>query len=276
MIAFSTEYGVHWGISQDGPPALNSLRVLANGGDTSSHFLDALQKYPEFMRACGILSTITSRNQDHLVEIAAWFRDLGFLSWDWSLFQPIGMGREDEQMHGFDTTRLVAAWSRLFDAVESGAFDGFEVQPITDYVRNFLHGGGSNMCMRRECGAARDLLSISSDGSIEACDCIDRKGPLANLGLVQIDNPRSLEEARESPKAKLIRSRDVTQLQCGSCIWLSVCGGTCMAHAGSVQGLWEVQCRLAMNAFPRIATAMVYETGLRRYWRSVSGSRRHD
>ncbi len=270
MVDFSTEHRLNWGISIDGPASINDrFRVLADGDGTYGDFERALREFPEFVRNCGILTTVTANNQDQLLMIARHFRDLGFTTWDWSLFQAIGAARGQCDRFGFSIERVVSSWNRLFDAVEGGEFAGFQVKPLTDYLHNFILGPGSNMCMRQNCGAARDLLSVSSDGSIEACDCIDRKGPLGNLGLVQIGTSTSLQRALVSEKAQMIRSREVKTGMCGECIWLPLCGGTCLAHAGSLHGVYDTQCRLAMNAFQRIATSIAESDNLRRYWNSL-------
>lgn len=270
MVDFSTEHRLNWGISDDGPAWMNDrFRVLANGNGTYGDFERALREFPEFVRNCGILTTVTASNEDQLLMVARHFRDLGFTSWDWSLFQAIGAARGQRDLFGFSIDRVVSSWNQLFDAVERGEFTGFQVKPLTDYLHNFILGPGSNMCMRQNCGAARDLLSVSSDGTIEACDCIDRKGPLGNLGLVQIGTSASLQRALNSEKAQMIRSREVKTGVCGECVWLPVCGGTCLAHAGSLHGIYESQCRLAMNAFQRIATSIAESDNLRRYWNSL-------
>lgn len=272
MVEFSLQHGISWGVSLDGPPDLNDrFRILSDGGGTYRHFEMALEKFPDFVRGCGVLSTITSHNQDKLLEIARHFRDLGMPNWDWSLFQPIGRARENEEDFAFSTDRVIESWHQLFQAVEAGEFDGFGVSPIVDYLQNFVTGPGPNMCLRKSCGAARDLLSISSDGTIEACDCIDRQGPLAGLGLVQIETGDSLRRARESELAEHIRSRNVETGQCGECIWYAICGGTCLAHAKSINGISENQCRISMTAFTCIAESVAKSDALKRYWNTVVG-----
>jgi uncharacterized protein len=272
MVEFFTEHRVRWGISLDGPPEFNDkFRVLHDGTGTYDRFARALEEYPDFVRRnCAILSTITANNDRHLLTIARHFRDLGMASWNWSLFQPIGQGRGKESIFSFSIERLLDSWNELFDAVEDGEFDGMRIGPVSLYLENFLRGPGGNMCMKKDCGAGRDLLSVSSDGTIHACDCIDMKGPYANLGLLQIGGDRSLENARSSDRAKLIRSRDVTVGQCRTCPWLAVCGGTCMAHAHELNGIWGDQCEIAMMAFSRIATSLGEGDALRRYWDSLS------
>lgn len=274
MVDFFQAHKVHWGISLDGPPEFNDkFRVMRNGAGTYHYFEKALKQYPDFVRSCGVMSVITSRNDSQLLTIARHFRDLGMPSWDWSLFYPIGQGRLNAELFQFDTDRLLESWDELFEAIEQGEFDGMKVAPVTSYLENFLLGPGRNMCMKRECGAGRDLLSVSSDGTIQACDCIDPKGPYADLGLVQIGESDSLRKARESDTAQLIRSRDMSIGQCRSCPWFAVCGGTCMAHAPGLNDRWEPQCKLAMLAFSRIATSLAESDDLRRYWQSLPGQK---
>jgi uncharacterized protein len=265
IVAFSLENNIEWGISLDGPRQVNDhFRVTHNGKGSYYFFERALARYPEFVRRCGVLSTITSANDGCLLEIARYFRDIGMPSWDWSLFQGTGRGRE-KNLFTFDIERLLGSWSELFDAVVAGEFDGFPVMPVKKYLDNFLFAPGGNMCMRPECGAARDLLSVSYDGVIEACDCIDPNGPLANLGNLSMN---TFAEARQSPTAHRIRSRDLHALACGDCIWLGVCGGTCMAHAGDIQSVWSDGCALSMLAFDRISRSLADDDRLFAYWAS--------
>jgi uncharacterized protein len=266
VVDFSNEHDIAWGVSLDGPAELNDRwRVTPRGAGTYERFLDALTRFPDFVRQCGVMTTVTAATHDKLLAIARHFRDLGMAGWDWSLFQPIGRGREGARFT-FDIDILLASWAELFDAVEAGDFQGFPIGPVKKYLDNFLMGPGGNMCMRGECGAARDLLSISADGTVEACDCIDPSGPMGGLGNA---NVASLAAARSSGVATAIRSRDVQHLACGDCAWFGVCGGTCMAHAGSVDTVWEAGCALALLAFDRISHSIVRSGALRSWWDSL-------
>jgi uncharacterized protein len=211
------------------------------------------------------MSTITAANQGRLLELARHFRDLGMKSWDWSLFQPTGRGREGQAQFTLDPASLTAAWAELFDAVEGGEFDGFPVLPVKTYLDNFLAGPGRNMCMRPQCGAGRDLLSVSADGSVEACDCIDPTGPLSGLGSVE----EGLIAARNSDAASLIRSRDLSGTQCSECIWYGVCGGTCLAHAPELNGVWLESCAVALCAFDKISYSLANTPRLLDYLRTL-------
>ncbi|MBH5338470.1 SPASM domain-containing protein [Streptomyces pactum] len=266
IVEFSLRHGIAWGVSIDGGPDLHDhFRVDHQGRGTYVHFARALERYPSFVRGCGVMSTITAANQGRLSELARHFRDLGMASWDWSLFQPIGRGRDQQATFALDPEVLVTAWGELFDAVEAGEFDGFPVLPVKKYLDNFIAGPGGNMCMRPECGAGRDLLSISSDGSVEACDCIDPTGPLAGLGSVG----EGLSAARDSEVAARIRSRDLSGTECAKCIWYGVCGGTCLAHAPALDAVWPEACAVALCAFDRISYSLANSPRLLDYQRSL-------
>jgi uncharacterized protein len=270
VVEFSSRHNIAWGVSIDGVPSVHDhFRVTHTGGGTYGAFADALRRYPEFVRRCGVMSTITSANQGRLLECARHFRDLGMPSWDWSLFQPIGRGRAGSQQFTLESDVLVDAWDQLYMAVEEGEFDGFPVLPVKKYLDNFIAGPAGNMCMRPECGAGRDLLSISANGTIEACDCIDPTGPLAHLGRLERD---TLSDARESPVAQAIRGRDLSAAPCAECLWFGVCGGTCLAHAPSLNEVWADGCALAMRAFDRISASLVDGDRVIRYLRSLPTS----
>ncbi|MGW1957584.1 radical SAM protein [Streptomyces sp. NPDC001920] len=266
IVDFSLRNDITWGVSVDGGPDLHDhFRVDHKGRGTYVHFSRALERYPAFVRGCGVMSTITSANQGRLLELARHFRDLAMKSWDWSLFQPTGRGRERQAQFTLDPVSLVGAWVELFDAVEGGEFDGFPVLPVKKYVDNFLAGPGRNMCMRPQCGAGRDLLSVSADGTVEACDCIDPTGPLSDLGSVE----EGLVAARSSDTAALIRSRDLSGTQCSECIWYGVCGGTCLAHAPELNGVGQESCAVALCAFDKISYSLAHTPHLLGYLRTL-------
>ncbi|AJT63895.1 hypothetical protein T261_2210 [Streptomyces lydicus] len=267
IVEFSLRHGIAWVVSIDGGPDLHDhFRVDHQGRGTYVHFAKALERYPSFVRGCGVMSTITAANQGRLLELARHFRDLAMPSWDWTLFQPIGRGRDQQATFALDSDLLVTAWAELFDAVEGGEFDGFPVLPIKKYLDNFISGPGGNMCMRPECGAGRDLLSVSADGTVEACDCIDPTGPLAGLGSVE----EGLAAARSGDVAALIRSRDLSGTQCSECIWYGVCGGTCLAHAPELNGVWSESCAVALCAFDKISYSLANTTRLPDYLRTLA------
>lgn len=268
MVDFSAEHQISWGISFDGPAAMNDIfRIRHDGGGSHNAFEKSYREFPEFVRACAVMSTVTSANDGALLEVCRYFHSLGMGAWDWSLFQPTGRARSQAADLEPNHEKVISSWTELFDSVAAGEFDGFLVSPVTKYLENFVNGPGRNMCMRPKCGAARDLLSISADGTIEACDCIDPQGPLANLGKI---GEVTLSQARNSPVANRIRSRDLSdKTPCGDCIWYGVCGGTCMALSRDVDLVSPLSCKLALVAFGKISASLAKSDSLLRYMRSI-------
>ena len=264
-IYFSEQHDIRWGVSFDGMANLNDkYRVKHNGNGSYDTMMEMISLYPAFISTTNALSTITSANQDHLLEIASHVKELGFSGWDWTLFQAIGRGRNATEFD-IDIDKLIFAWDQLFDAILEGKFTEFAINPVLKYLNNFIDGPVDNMCMRSKCGAGRDLLSVTFDGVIEACDCIDPCGSLSNLGNMKSS---SLLEAKNSEKANLIRSRQVESLQCGSCMWQAVCGGTCLARAGGIEEISEHECMLSMHIFDRISNSLSTSTVLINYKKS--------
>ncbi|MFN9622035.1 MAG: radical SAM protein [Cyanobacteriota bacterium] len=266
-VNFSMLHGIRWGVSLDGNGNLNDkFRVFHNGAGSYEAIRQKIAMFPEFIQRSNALSTITASNQSHLLEIACHMQSLGFAGWDWTLFQPIGRGRQETHFE-YDVDALIHAWDELFDAILQGQFIGFAVEPILKYLNNFIDGPVANMCMRSQCGASRDLLSVSFDGTIEACDCIDPCGDLAHLGHMENGG---LTVAYSSEKADFIRSRNVEMLQCGSCLWQAVCGGTCLARAGGIYEICQNECKLSLHAFDRISSSIAASDSLLRYKLSCS------
>ncbi len=267
MVDFSSEHGIDWGVSLDGAAAINDkFRIRHDGKGSFDAFEKALAQFPAFVQTCGVMTTVTSANANKLYDTAKYFQALGMPSWDWSLFQPIGRARHAVGLEP-QADAILHSWRAIFQAVEHGDFDGFPVKPVTKYLDNFLHGSGANMCMRDECGAARDLLSISASGTIEACDCIDPMGTLSGLGHIA---QHSLSQARSSSTAQTIRSRNMAEHSlCNTCIWYGVCGGTCLAHAQAVDDVWDVGCAVAQQAFGLISDSLSRSERLLQYKNSL-------
>lgn len=275
IVEFSTRHSIGWGISLDGPAELNDkFRVTTRKKATYRLFEDALRRFPEFVRRLSVMTTVTAANDSKLLQIASHFREIGMPAWDWALFQNIGRGRDIDSLDLLPE-RLIRSWNRLLASVEEGEFDGFRVGPVYWYLHNLLSGPGANMCLRRHCGAGRDLMSISADGTIEACDCIDPLSSDAGLGHISDAKEQSLARALNSDKAEKIRARDVALGKCGDCIWMSACGGTCGAHAETAHGVSEKECAIAMNAFAEISKSLALSSRLLRYYESVSRPSRY-
>jgi uncharacterized protein len=262
-IDFLLENRVAIGVSLDGPPEINDRNRVDHAG--RGHFAEietALRSDPRLQAAVGVLTTVTRTNATRLLETAKYFRDLGIKRWDTTLFQPLGRATGASAQFAPPTDAIIRSYLVLFDAVEAGDFEGMAVLPVLRYVRNVLTTERRSMCLRDGCGAARDLVSISVDGTIQSCDCIG--DPTLSLGRMDREG---IGEALESPVAEAIRSRSTSALSpCRECDWRSFCGGTCLARSGLKQ-VDEQECQIALTVFPEIFRRLAQSDRLKRYAR---------
>lgn len=253
IVRFSTAHAIAWGISIDGPPAINDrYRVTHRGKGSHALMQKQIETWPEFVAGCGAISTVTSANVDHLLEVARYVQSLHIRAWDWALFQPSGRGATGPgSAFAFDMGSLMQAWSLLYAAVQQGEFDGFAVRPVLKYLYNFLHGAGAYMCLRPKCGAGRELAAITADGVWQGCDCIDRAHPCGEAGDIR---ETDLASVRSGPVFEALRSRDLSAAApCATCPWYALCGGTCLAYGDDLSDRSLLHCALAQYAYKSIA-----------------------
>ena len=191
-----------------------------------------LLRHHELVSRIGVLTTVTRHNVNHLQEIALHFQDLGVELWDTSVFQSAGRGEGQEDLFEPAVADLVSAYLGLLQAIEEGRFTTLGVQCLLSYVRNVLSYQRRNMCLRSSCGAGADLVSISVDGAIEACDCITN--PQLRLGRLEAGDPLPRPSI---PDGEAISSRHVDRLlPFRDCHWRIVCGGSCLARRSPRRG----------------------------------------
>ncbi len=250
------------GVSLDGPAHINDLlRVDHLGKGHHTQIEKALRNYPGFVAQVGVLTTVTSYNVKFLVEIAEYVQKLGVRRWDITLFQDAGRGQGKTDDFSPESSDIVAAYFSLLDAIEEGKFNQLEIRPILHYLRNTISYERRNMCLRNCCGASTDLVSINVNGTIEACDCI--KDPALRLGSVE---KGGIGAALDSSAARSIRSRSVSSLlQCQTCDWRVMCGGTCLAKAGDLNEIDEQECLISLAIFPELFRRLSLSNKLEKY-----------
>jgi len=261
-VPFLIENEFSVGISLDGPAEINDAhRITFGGAGTHDRIVTLLERYPELLKRLGVLTTVTRRNCAELLPIARAFRDMGIQCWDVTVFQAAGRGSLQEDKFAPDTDILIGSYFALMDAIENGEMDTIEIRPILHYLRNLLSFDRRNMCLRDACGAGRDLVSVSADGKVEACDCISNP----DLSIGHLDQG-GIEVALASPTAERIRGRTTAKLEpCSSCDWRTVCGGTCLAKAGEVSVVDAAECKMSMAIFPELLRRLGRSPALARY-----------
>jgi uncharacterized protein len=262
-IDFLLDHRFTIGVSLDGPAELNDRhRVDHSGIGRFAEIEAALRSDPRLLSKVGILTTVTRTNAGRLLETARYMRDLGVRLWDTTLFEAHGRGAEAAARFIPSTDDVLRSYRALFDAVEAGEFDQMAVSLVLRYLRNVLSTERRSMCLRDGCGAARDLVSISADGTIQSCDCIS--DPALSLGRMERE---TIGDALNNSVAEAIRGRSTSTLSpCPKCDWRSFCGGTCLARSG-LQQIDEQECRIALTIFPDIFRRLATSDRLERYAR---------
>ena len=249
------------GISIDGPRDVNDRdRVDHRGRGRTAEIEETLARHPRLKAVAGVLTTITNRNADRLLETAEYVAQMGVGRWETTLFQPLGRAAGRSADFVPETSAVIQSYLELFDAVESGRFDHMSVGPVLRYVRNVLSEERRSMCLCDGCGAASELVTINVDGTIQACDSIGD----ASLNLGKIDS-MTVDRALEVPIAERIRGRCTTVLSpCQRCDWRHFCGGTCLARGG-LDTVDHQECEIALAIFPEIFRRLALTNRLRHY-----------
>jgi uncharacterized protein len=84
--------------------------------------------------------------------------------------------------------------------------------------------------------------------------------------LLEMQSHASIGAALDSSTAEAVRSRHVDRLvPCVSCDWRIVCGGSCLAKAGTLDGVVESECALSLALFPAILESLSQSDRLAQY-----------
>ncbi len=251
------------GISLDGPSHLNDLvRIDRRGRGCHAAVEASLERYPVLRRTAGVLTTVTSVNARELRRVAEYVRDLGIRSFNAALFLREGRAAGSSDGLSPSPEDLIAGYLDLLAGVESGAFDDIQIWPVLYYLRNVLTDARPNACLRNGgCGAARELVSVTVNGTVESCDCV--RLPDLSLGSMA---DSTIGEALHGQVAGLIKSRSECSLpRCSACLYRAFCGGTCFARAGGLDKVNESECRLSRAVFGEIFKSLNRSSRLERY-----------
>ncbi|MCU7920901.1 MAG: radical SAM protein [Candidatus Thiodiazotropha sp. (ex Epidulcina cf. delphinae)] len=263
-VSFLSEYDFGIGVSLDGWSSLHDkYRVMRNGSGTYHLFERNFMRYREFfMSRCGVMTTVSAGNVDLLYEVIRHFQTLGFRTWNCTLYDMNGRGAECHEL-AVDADRYCESMERVIAGVERGEFDNVAIHPLLSLLDNLLTDQRTHMCMpgAQSCGAAQRLVSVSADGSIDACDIVEDRS--LSLGHVK---HTTLQESLGTPNAKKITTRHELHLtRCHHCTWLGVCGGTCLGRS-SLHSINSTDCRISMRMFEYLLRRLAASDGLLAYY----------
>jgi uncharacterized protein len=259
------------GISLDGWAELHDeMRVMSDGAGTYRLFERTYRKHRDFLiRNSGIMTTVMSNNVHLLSQVVLHIRDLGFRTWDATLFDLNGRGALYPHL-AVDGDHYSDALDGLLDLIEAGELDGVAIKPILRRLDNLLSPHRYDMCLpgNGPCGAGGRLLSLSADNTISGCDIIHDSA--LQFGVFPSS---TLSRAQASPNADLMRTRPSRLSGCHGCTWLGVCGGTCMAR-GSINAPDPIDCRVSKRANPALMSRIARSDKLLDWYERFPPTRR--
>jgi len=216
------------GISLDGWANLHDqMRVMSNGTGTHRLFMRSYRKYKDFLiQNSGILTTVMAKNVCKLDEILLYVRDLGFRTWNTTLFDLNGRGELYKEAI-VDSNLYCNSLEKILDLIENGELNDIAVKPILRHLDNLFSYQRFDMCLpgNNPCGAGNRLLSLSTNGTIFGCDIIHDH----SLKLGKFPGT-TLNDVRKSENATTLYTKLRHLPYCNNCTWLGVCGGTCFAR----------------------------------------------
>ncbi len=209
------EYNVHVGISLDGPPSPNPLRLTPEGNDSTPQLIDVLDAVrssrPRF--SPGILAVLS--DDSDIRNLIDWFPSNGFRSFDFLLplgnyvSPPVGITNKDLM-----TQKLIEAfdyWHSLKDNRPQIRF--FEIMIIGLM--------GHEIVLDSFGGDLRRLCVVESDGSIGANDVIRFCGGTFSEDSINVKT-HTLDTHSEHFRLESIQKLCA---KCRSCDMLNACGG---------------------------------------------------
>ncbi len=256
------------GISLDGPLEIHNLyRVDHKGRGTFEALIKKFDEFPEFMRTrVGFMSVITQNSVFHLDQVWQFFRDLDVQTWKLSPMLPEGRACTNQVTANYIESFVDFLEERLLEII-NGSYHRPYLINLIQAVEPFLSRNSKNVCTSFPCGAGRDFVVLDAKGALRSCDCSYRDDFF--LGNADFDLLKMVKtEFKKSDLAK--REQWLVDSECGQCVWLPFCGGTCpaeaLANTGTVLAVDELECNLRKRLFPRIAKEVSQESSnLREY-----------
>jgi uncharacterized protein len=249
IISILQRHEIGLGISLDGWEELHDqMRVMLDGSGTYRLFERSYAKYKNYLLSnAGIMTTVMSTNVDKLDKVILHVQDLGFYTWDATLFDTNGAGALFPEL-SIKADAYCSAMEKILDLIEDGQLDNIAIKPILRRLDNLLMPQRYDMCMpgNGPCGAGGRLLSISAESTISGCDILH--DPALIFGKFPL---MTLADAQSSPNVGKILARPAQLHGCNHCTWFGVCGGTCLARS-TLTSPNSVDCQVSKHINPSL------------------------
>lgn len=247
-------------ISFDGLPEFQ-YKNRSGTADKVLAKLELLKKY-DCLKKSSILCVVTREMSARLLECVLFLQSFGVESLE---FLPLNLLNNAQGLSAIstDTAAFIESLKKIVEAIEDGQINRLHMRNIL----RLLIPLASNQNIKGElgghrCSAGRNVLAITADGKILACDMIPEKfqpeiGDVWS-GITSLDK----FDAKISPYASA---------ECKKCLWQyfcrSGCTGSCAADNGDLNTRPLLTCSTNKEMYPYLLEKLATDGGkLRKYF----------
>lgn len=234
---FLKEHDFGVGISVDGyNESTNRLRPFANHYSSINATLNAIKNCINVGITPGVISVLTKNNYLQVIEIMEDLSKRGVKSFHFIHFLPSGRGEHKEKDFSVPIKELIETRKRMLLYINDTNAKLDPKHHISErFTRNIIKrltniGDISYMCAKSPCGAGREMLALTYDGSIYPCDdfCGNEDFRIGNVN--EIVNLR--ETLAKSRAVYYCQNHCVENIpKCKSCLYKKICISHCCSDS---------------------------------------------
>ena len=225
------------GMSVDGyDNETNCLRPYANNKPSINATLRAIDNCHRVGIAPGIISVMTRFNYKQSINTMEKLSQMGVKSFHFIHFLPEGRAIKKENDFSVPMDELLEIRTRMLLFINDYNSKQYKNEHITERLsKNIMKsltqcGQLSYMCAQSPCGAGREMMALTYDGSIYPCD------DFGSDTLFRVGNVNEITDLKKtilgSKAVKLCQSHSVENiLKCSQCIYRRICISHCCSDS---------------------------------------------
>lgn len=253
------QWGIHVGVSLDGPPQLQNMQRPLASGTPSSDLAEAgiknLQKY--YKNNIGGITVVTRHNFRHIKEMLDYFiYGLHLKSMKFNLVRDNDHAAEKR----LALTEEEVTWfaNELLDYLQAFRTLGadFTEGNVEVRLKNLLQRSRISCCISNGCQGGKKMVSFDREGNIFPCEMIDF--PEEKIGSVYDDEDIAIQLKCAMKKNLFFTPKESEK--CRTCPWWCYCGGGCSSRNRYLNRdgqIDEVECALNRVMYPRLIEGLL-------------------
>ena len=264
------EYRVGVGVSIDGPAWLHdSQRPTSQGQPSHARVVQNMLRARELGLDVNPLAVVT-RPECQADTLEYFVRELGVRAVRFGNIGNLGRARES-----FGHTPDGVAYSRGFLAMAERALalarsldERLRIYNLGSFLHNLVQPSRPEMCRRSPCGLGANIISLSEDGWLYACEEYEEstraRMRLGRLAEVNLGDLRSTAPFWRDFKPRTVESIP----RCSRCVWRKFCGGGCAQRTLAAYGDWYREdpfCAYYERVFPGLIWRIGEDTDYLKY-----------